>query len=252
MKYIYLDETTKKFDKKWYGIVGGPVVKPNQINPINYAINDTFNDILIEDNEIKGMEELHLNDIFPSVKNDDLKFKALNSAMQILRDSGIKFLVSCAFVQTNNINPMSVNMLGRGRPEYYILSLAYFNIPYFIQDMTENEPVQLIIDAGFDPSYKKQIHPIYLSTKEGIDNARVFKNWREGQISTPNYTNILPPAFVDSKDERLTQISDLIVGVQMWKLENKLSNFKKQIIKAVDILNPQIELHVIEWNKNKT
>jgi hypothetical protein len=70
-----------------------------------------------------------------------------------------------------------------------------------------------------------------------------------------NYRNILPPLFSDSKDERLIQISDLIIGVQMWKLESKFKNssiFRKNIIDIVSTLDSSINIYEVEWNSSNT
>lgn len=248
MKYYYLDETTKQFEGYWHGIVGGLIIKPEQINDINYAINDQLNAILVEDNEIKGMQEIHLNNLFSNVNDDDLKLNVLNAAIQEIRKRDVKFMVSYAKIKKDRMSEFP-SFFG-GDPHKCILNLAFFNVRYFIQKITEKELLQLIIDAGFNASYKS-LHNIYMNIKRGVDNARVFERTKT-RISTPNFMNILPPAFVDSRDERLIQISDVIIGVQMWKQEGNISEFKQKIIDIVDVLRPEVEVYEVEWNKKST
>jgi len=189
------------------------------------------------------MQEVHLSNLFPKIEDDALKFNALNAVIDEIKKHDVKFILSHAKIQEEETKNF---LIYKNNPNDLILYLAFFNIPYWVQDITDNSLVQFIIDAGFDRSYKK-LHNIYMTRKNGIDNARFLEGY-ETCISTPNYINLLPPAFVDSQDERLIQISDLVIGVQRWKLEGKETDFRNRIIGIVDKLNGNIELREVHWN----
>ena len=246
MKYYYLDETSKQFGGYWHGIIGGALIEPKKINDLNYAINDQLNKILVVDNEIKGMQEIHINNLFPDIDDDDLKLHGLEVAIHEIKKSGVKFLLSYAKFKKDKIKELQ--SFGK-EPEKMIFTLAFLNVSYWVQEITKYGLLQMIIDAGFNDSYKR-LHDIYMSKKRSVDIVRLF--WDESIISTPNFRNILSPAFVDSRDERLIQISDAVIGVEMWKQQGSVSEFKQKIIDIVSVLDSQIEVNEVEWNKKNT
>jgi hypothetical protein len=114
----------------------------------------------------------------------------------------------------------------------------------FIKNDLQGTFVQPVVDAGFDPSYKKTLYPIYLSNSNGVKNARIFKSWRNERRFSNDALCSLPPVFVDDCDERLIQISDMVIGMEMLKLNKKKSDFNEKLISIIKKLDSQIKLYL--------
>lgn len=235
LRYCYIDESYKCFDGYHNCIVGGLIVSPVCTVKYNHRINDILTELLIDENRYidAGLVEMHLNDLFPEV-SDDLKFEALNSVIKEASQWDIKIFAYHLKFSKKDMKRLLTHWHDKeNRIMYWDTFLKLYRR---IREHFGNEMlIQPIIDAGFDRSFKKDLHPLYMTNKRGYENHRILSGVNE-KIDGSD----LSPLFTDSQDERLIQIVDLVIGTIMWQIEKKSKPFNHEIIEIVKQLDTKI------------
>jgi hypothetical protein len=127
-----------------------------------------------------------------------------------------------------------------------IQELAFINIAFILAPYTAESLVQTVVDLGLSESFRP-IYQMYVGMSRGLIATKLM-GVSDDQITLPNFLNLPVPLFVDSKDSRLIQISDLINGLYLAKEVGKVTAFKKQLLEATSILESRINIHSIDWN----
>lgn len=248
LKYSYIDEAYKLFDGYHHCIIGGLIVSPVHTIYYNLIIDEILNEKLIVNGEILGMEEMHLNDLFPKIPNNDMKYEALNSVVQKVVQWDIKIFTFHLKISTDDMN----KILGRwtDEPKLFMYLQTFPRLYKKIKDHYAGEKIfiQPIIDAGFDKSFKKQIYPRYMLLNRGQKNSRIFESWRQKMPLEQIEIFDLAPLFADSQDERLIQIVDIVVGGKIWQAENKPAPFKRKLVEIIR----QLDMKVLEHSETET
>lgn len=238
IKYCYIDESYKIIGKYHHCIVGGLVMNPAHVIKINLSINDILNEKLIVNNEILGMEEMHLNNLFPKIPDDEMKFEALSSVISEVSKWDLKIFT----FHLNFHKEKMKRLLTRWSDleNRFMYRATFLKLYPIIQNYYKETLLQTIVDAGFDQSYKKQVHPIYMFFKECLQNSRIFREQRQKSPLEDVEAWDLTPVFADSRDERLIQLVDMAIGKTMWQADKNISPFKQKIIQIINQLDSKL------------
>lgn len=238
LKYCYVDESYKKFGGYHHCIVGGLVINPVHVIKINLAINDILNEKLVLNNQILGMQEMHLNDLFPEVPDDEMKFEVLNSVIREV--SNWDFKIFTFHLKYPNEEMKKLMEVWKDYEIRFMYRATFLRLYPIIKNHYKGALLQTIVDAGFDRSFKKQVHPVYMFFKEILQNSRIFQEQRQDaplkDIEAWDFT----PVFTDSRDERLIQLVDMVIGKSMWQIDKNISPFKQKVTKILSQLDSQL------------
>lgn len=246
LKYFYLDESVRKIDGYWHSVIGGAIVKPESVSEINREISTELTRDVFNGNGNLGLEEFKYTSFYESV-DDVTKMQALNKIVNIVKKYEVKFMFSHAYIDHKKIKALNVF---RRTEAKFIQNLACINVLHgLIQPLANHNFIQIIVDGGFNEAFKP-LHDMYMDIKRGIDNAKVI-GFEDKDISIKNYNRILTPVFVDSRDERLIQVSDMMLGEVFCAIENKGGLFKLRVRDALAPLKGDIHLISSEFNKDR-
>lgn len=133
-------------------------------------------------------------------------------------------------------------------PQQSIQHLAFFNIPFYLSKYTSTSVVQTIVDLGVQESFKP-VYDMYVGISRGISAVKRM-GLDDGVVSVPNFRNLPVPTFVDSKDSRLLQFSDLLVGLLLAEAIGSLSPLKRALLRELNTLRDRVHFQTVNWKIN--
>ncbi|MBW1795180.1 MAG: DUF3800 domain-containing protein [Deltaproteobacteria bacterium] len=232
MYYFYLDESNKEIGDNQHCMMGGILISPDNSFEIRSRMNSTLNKILRKNGGIFGFStELHFSD-FLREWDDKTKLHVLKEITKLLDANLITdIIISHCFMSKKIVYEHSKSWTG---PFSALMQLTYWNLLRKFHNYSQDSLIQFIIDGAFQESFKK-IADGYSAFKIGADMGReLFKEEYKPLI---DYKKLLEPVYIDSKDSRHIQISDIILGVCMVKetCDNGFETpYKKQIADLFD------------------
>lgn len=242
MKYLYLDESYYESEDGYSHVaVGGAFIEPEKVNEITYKINTILCTTLTKNGIRPHPPELHFNNFLQGY-NDEDKLNSLKAIVQEVKSQDVKFIISYGTFSKEKI--VDFLPFHDNKAQSFVHYYTFFNIPNFIQNYSKDFLIQMIVDAGFNESYLK-LYKLYLNFTLGAEGSRLAYGDDVELIAFPNYKNILPPVFASSSNDRLVQISDIIVGAYMLKKKKQISDFKNKLIEIVNELCAQVEVFEI-------
>jgi hypothetical protein len=241
--YYYIDETYKTSADYWHCNIGGALINPSLVIPIEIALTQCLHKRLSTVEHVSWQSEFKYSDFFRDA-DDDLKIELCRTICETVSEFEFKFIISHAKYRKEWLTTLAKFMGGEQKT---IQNLAYFNLPYYIAPYTATSLVQTIVDLGLSESFKP-IYQMYVGAARGIV---AFKGMGllDEDISRPNFQNLPTPLFVDSKDSRLIQLSDLLNGLLLAKEMGEMTEFKQKLLDATSSLENRISLHTVEWKK---
>ena len=212
------------------------------------SINKTIFDAL----KIYGsvmQNEFKFTDIFSWVNhqdfNDDTKVDLIDKILISVANHGGSFIVSHAFCAAAKLNKLNFPSYG---PSDFIQSMANMNIRLYIEEITNTEPTQIVVDLGLNESFKK-IYEMYSGALKSVPMLKCL-GVTDSNIYIPNFRNLPIPLYLRSEDSRLLQISDVVIGSIVSEQTNSITDFKTKIINTVKRHSHITKIHSVEWNKH--
>ena len=188
--------------------------------------------------------EIKYTDIFSMKSSDEDKLLYLSKCINYIKGIECEILVSHCSCSDGAME--IVNMPGKkidGQKQ--IQSLAWHNYSRHIKEITKDSLVQAIVDLGLSESFRP-IYNMYQSIIRGVVDAKFFEIDDEN-ITIPNFRNILPPVFIDSRDSRLIQISDVIIGSYNACNKEKRSDFSKRVHDVIMVIEEKVIVNSVVY-----
>jgi len=171
-------------------------------------------------------------------QSDDVKVDILRGLCRAIAPFDVSFLIGHAFCRSDSLQSLGSVF---GTPQRMIQWLAYGNVAFLLAPHTERGIVQVIIDLGLSESFKP-MYDMYVGTNRGLLAVRQM-GISEELITLPNFRNLPVPLFIDSRDSRLVQLSDVIVGLKLAEKCPPVSDFKSRLIGSINDIGERITVH---------
>ncbi len=184
--------------------------------------------------------EIKTTQFLDQTYEDEVKFQLLRQLVNILVKFDIKFLISHVKLTKKHQLEMSCTQ------EEYIQSYTFWQLGNHLKEFSKDNHIQVIIDGGLDKGFSN-VYKLYAESFRGCAFASYFSG--EKDISVPNFKNIAPPVFIDSKDSKLVQLSDIVIGLSLKKQMNQLNPFSQKLYDELRPLISNIIIKPIELQK---
>lgn len=240
MKYFYVDETYDTTKPVWEACIGGLIVKPEDVVEIEYALHQVIQ-------QAPGLEpierqcEFKCSEFFRN-QNDQSKIFILEGLCDALLKFEFAFLASHAKCSSAELEKFNAHFNNKERA---IQHLAFQNVHRYLEPYTQIGCVQTIVDLGLHESFRP-VYEIYALSARGLNATRDIEN-DETQITIRNFRQHLTPVFLDSKDSRLLQLSDTLIGLELASKNQQLTPFKQQLFQATRCLENHMTVHTVDF-----
>lgn len=241
--YFYVDETYREVDGYWHCNIGGTLLPASAVLDAEFALEACLFDLHQTHGLANFHEEFKYTAFFPGVA-DDLKLKTCARLAETLASFDPSFIVSHAKVAT----PKLQSLVAFGPPTYAIQHLAHVNVSHALAAPAAENLIQIVVDLGLSEAFRS-VYDIYASSARGLKLIKA-QGIQDVHITTPHYRQLLPPVFSDSKDSRLIQFSDLLIGLLLAEQAGQLTPFKSALLGRLSPLLPRVQLLSVEWNKD--
>lgn len=241
MLYYYLDESYAKHAGYWHCMMGGILIQSKEVVQAEFALLDVlagFRTLTPEERQT----EFKYSDFFRE-QRDDIKVEILRGLCGAIASFNVSFLIGHAYCQADRLQSLGSEF---GKPQRMIQELAYANVANFLAPHTKRGVVQVIIDLGLSAAFKP-IYDMYVGTTRGL-LAMKQVGIAEDHITRPNYHNLPVPLFIDSRDSRLIQLSDMIVGITLAGKCTPVSEFKRRLTNSIHAVVKHTTVNSVEWN----
>jgi len=240
MKYYLIDESYTEQKGYWHCIIGGAVIKPEDAVSIEFALLEVVKQTpSLTPGE--RTEEFKFTSYFRA-QTDDVKVGLLERLCGAMMDFDMYFLLSHASCRTDKLK----QLLHFQKPQGMIQTLAYSNVSNYLVPETSQGVVQLIVDLGLSESFRP-IYDMYVGMSRGVLTVKLI-GIPEDQLTLQNFRNLPVPLFIDSKDSRLLQLSDVLIGLRLAEITGSATAFKKRLAESTRCLNERIVVESVEWN----
>ena len=187
------------------------------------------------------LNESDINRIVKKIINEDVDrermMEIVDDVVNRLKEHGMKY-----YLELNKLNFPSYG------PSDFIQSMANMNIRLYIEEITNTEPTQIVVDLGLNESFKK-IYEMYSGALKSVPMLKCL-GVTDSNIYIPNFRNLPIPLYLRSEDSRLLQISDVVIGSIVSEQTNSITDFKTKIINTVKRHSHITKIHSVEWNKH--
>jgi len=237
----YVDESYCQTGLYWHCNIGGCLLDAESVVEAEIALETCIYDVARTEPQFKPTQEFKYSDFFRSA-TDDLKLKVCAALSIVMASFAVDFLVSHAKIQSAKL----ASLPAFGSPSQAIQHLAHINVAHYLAKPAENHLIQTIVDLGLSESFRP-VYEVYAGSNRGLKMIKA-QRIEDVHISIPHYRHLLPPAFVDSRDSRLLQYSDLLIGLLLCREAGGLTPFKQSLLECMAPVMPRVELSTVEWN----
>lgn len=243
MIYYFVDETYRKSGGYWHCNIGGLLIPPSEIVDFETECSVAIDKCNSDAENAPCNREFKYSNFFRE-NSDSYKLSVASEFANIIHCRSLHFSISHAIITDHKIASLSSTF---SDPQIAIQFLAATNIKYHVSGITKDDQMQLIVDLGLSESFR-QIYDIHSGSAKSIPYMKSM-GFKEEDITFPNYRNFLAPLFIDSKDSRAIQLSDLVIGLSLAKQTGGLTGFKADLYGALEPIHPHIMINSVEWNK---
>jgi hypothetical protein len=237
----YIDESYCQTGPHWHCNIGGSLLAAEGVVDAEIALESCIFDIARTNPQLIPSQEFKYSDFFRSAPVK-LKLKACTALSSIMAGFEVDFVVSHAKIESVKLTSLSAF----GSPSQAIQQLAHINIGSYLAKSAETHCIQTIVDLGLSESFRP-VYEVYAGSSRGLKLIRA-QGVQDVHITVPHYRRLLPPAFVDSKDSRLLQFSDLLIGLLLCRETGRLTPFKQSLLDCMAPVMPRVKLTTVEWN----
>lgn len=244
MQYFYIDETYKENAEYWHCNIGGAIIPPSVVVDLEIELSQKIHKYTTENSSYDHNKEFKYTDFF-SEFDDVKKINICDELVRTFEKYEINFLISHAKCKKSELSKIKKSF---GGSQQCIQKLAFFNLQYFLAPYTNTQVVQTIVDLGLCKGFKP-VYEMYVAQMKGLI-ATKLAGFKDKDITSPNFRNLPSPLFIRSRDSRIVQFCDLIIGSFLSYELGQLSDFKSKIHSSLAALDQMIRLETVEWNKN--
>ncbi|APG27028.1 hypothetical protein A7E78_03780 [Syntrophotalea acetylenivorans] len=245
MIYHYLDETFRQSGGYWHCSIGGLLVPPSQIVDFEIEFSEAIEKCNSEIESSSCNIEFKYSNFFRE-NSDTYKLAVISEFANIVRSRGLNISISHAKIAEENVRVFGGFF---SSPQIAIQYLSATNIKYHLMDITKNQQLQIVVDLGLSESFRP-IYDIHSGSTRSIPYMKAM-GLNESEITFPNYRNFLAPLYMDSRDSRAIQFSDLVIGLSLARQTGELTGFKADLYQALEPIHSHITINSIEWNKDR-
>lgn len=242
--YYFVDESYCEQGDYWHCNIGGAFVHSANVVPIEIALETQIYQLAISEGFPYAQGEFKYSHFFRDT-SDQFKFKICDALVAVLAQNGVQFLVSHAKIDKKKLGPLTPAF---GPPSRAIQHLAHININNYLAGPAETHVVQMIVDLGISESFRP-VYDIYASALRSIPMMKA-RGIQDNQITIANYQRLPRPVFLDSKDSRVLQFSDLLIGLLLSRELDNLTPFKAALIERLAPIMNNVHVRSVEWNKD--
>jgi len=242
--YYFVDESFCEQGDYWHCNIGGTFVQSANVVAIEIALETQIYQLAISEGFPYAQGEFKYSDFFRNT-SDDFKFKVCDALAAVLAQNGVRFLISHAKINKKKLGPLTPAF---GTPSHTIQHLAHININYYLAGSAETHVVQMIVDLGISESFRP-VYDIYAGALRSIPMMKA-RGIQDDQITIANYQRLPRPVFLDSKDSRILQFSDLLIGLLLSKELGSITPFKAALLECLAPIMPNIQVVSVEWNRD--
>lgn len=243
MLYHYLDETYKKKNGYWHCVIGGLLVPAELVVDIEIQLNEAISSCNSESEEHPLNKEFKFTSFFETV-SDTYKYEVFSKLVDVVFRNDLEILASHAFIEGSVSNKIVDSF---GDHQKMIQYLAFVNMSEYLSPLSCTTQIQTVVDMGLNESFKP-IYDMYTSIHKTIPSMSSM-GFDETHITFKDYRNVPIPLFIESRDSKLIQLSDVIVGLLLASKMENLSPFKSYLYNLMQPIICNIKCHTIEWNK---
>jgi hypothetical protein len=241
--YFYVDETYRKAAGYWHCNIGGALLPANEVLEAEIALEACLFDLHRTDGLAKFSEEFKYTAFFTSA-SDDLKLKTCTRLVETLLAYDVSFIVSHAKIAAPRLQALTAF----GPPAQAIQHLAHINVSHALAAPAAENLIQIVVDLGLSESFRS-VYDVYASSARGLKLIKA-QGIQNVHMTVPHYMQLLPPVFADSKDSRLIQFSDLLIGLLLVEQTGLLTPFKTALLECLAPLLQRVQQLSVEWNKS--
>lgn len=241
--YFYVDETYREAAGYWHCNIGGTLLPADAVLEAEFALEACLVDLHQTDGLADFREEFKYTAFFPGA-SDDLKIRACTRLAEALMAFDPSFIVSHAKIATRKLESLTAF----GPPAQAIQHLAHFNVSHALAAPAAENLIQIVVDLGLSEAFRP-VYDVYASSARGLKVVKA-QRLQNVHISVPHYMQLLPPVFADSKDSRLIQFSDLLIGLLLAEQTDQLTLFKTALLGCLAPLMHRVKRLSVEWNRD--
>jgi len=240
--YYFVDESFREQSDYWHCNIGGAFVDSANVVLIDIAIETELYRLAIGEGFPHAQGEFKFSSFFPDTA-DEFKLKVCAALANVFAHHNIRFLISHAKIAKKKIGPLTCAF---GPPSRAIQHLAHININNYLAQPAESHVVQMIVDLGISESFRP-IYDIYAGAVRNIPMMKA-RGIRDDQITVANYQRLPRPVFLDSKDSRVLQFSDLLIGLLLARDLQVLTPFKASLLEQLAPIMHNVQIVSVEWS----
>jgi len=243
--YYFVDESYCEHGDYWHCNIGGAILP--SASAVSTEIDLETQTYQVAESEgclPYAQDEFKYSNFFREAP-DEFKFKVCDALSAVFVRDGVGFLVSHAKIDKKKLSPLTPEF---GSPSHQIQLLAYLNIQHnYLAELSKTQVVQMIVDLGISKSFRP-VYEMYASVVRSIPMLKA-RGISDDQITIPNYQRQPRPVFLDSKDSRVLQFSDLVIGLLLSEIVGNLTPFKAALIERIAPIRRNVQLMSNEWNR---
>jgi hypothetical protein len=242
MLYHYIDESFRKTREHYHSNVGGLLIPDDKIVDFEIEIEKCIPKRMPDGSIQIDHEEFKYTTFFKG-KSDDEKVSLFSKFVGVVRRLEVRVVVSHAMTRHETLKALP---RPGGQENLSMLACAWFNMGVYLESTTGETLVQSVVDLGISESFRP-IYNTYVGMSSGV--AALVSGGIE--ISLPNFRNLPTPLFVDSRNSRAIQLSDVLIGLLLARTTNTLSPLMARLHAELAGIHSQIQLYSVEWNKSE-
>ena len=242
--YYFVDETYTTHDGFLHCNIGGAIVPSDQIVDLEVELESALREVAQVQRFEYTQAEFKSSSFFPNV-SDSSKLEIAAALARRFAARSVPLLVSHACVRKERLDPV---VRAFGTPQQAIQHFAQFNVPQHLAELTSSNIVQIIADLGLSESFRPTYN-VYASTVGSIPMVKAH-GVPDAAITVPNWKRLPKAVFLDSKDSRVLQFSDLVVGLNLSERLGTLSAFKRSLLDALAPIQSLLRVKSVEWNRD--
>jgi hypothetical protein len=242
--YYFVDESYREHGEYWHCNIGGAFVHSNDVVDLDIAIETEIYRLAISEGFPYAQGEFKYTSFFPDT-SDEFKLKVCTALADVFAKLDVRFLISHAFVNTKELEHLTPAF---GPPAHVIQRLAHINTNSYLAKPTETHIVQMVVDLGISESFRP-IYDIYAGALRSIPMLKA-RGITDDQITIANYRRLPRAVFMDSKDSRVLQFSDMLIGLTLSRDLQVLTPFKTSLLERLAPIMHNVQVLSVEWNKD--
>jgi hypothetical protein len=242
--YYYIDECYREHGDYWHCNIGGAAVALERVVDIEIALEEQIYSLALANGfPYSHGSEFKYSNFFRNT-SDEFQLSVARALSTVLSTHDVRFLVSHAKIRKDKLDALYIGQ----KPSHAIQQLAYVSISHYLSNIVRTQPVQIVVDLGVSESFRP-IYDMYAGVLRSIPMMKA-RGITDSQITIENYRNLPMPLFLDSRDSRILQFSDLLIGLLLSRELKVLTDFKKALLSCLDPVMSNVSVGSVEWNQN--